>query len=225
MSAMCAARIAQLNIPDVVLMRAADGLAEDLNAAAALTGYEPRVTSAGGWEDTDGSDVVVLGGGTVDEVVDPIRDRSPDAVVLVAIDPVEVSCHAMLRLTQFPRSRVIGISGLAQLGLARAQSAIERGGSVLDERDVGNRDIPSPGPWSESAAVAAVAEAICRNSRRVIRCAALCQGEYGIDALYTVVPVRVGRDGVEEIVEVPISDEYRGDLQRAAAAVRKALHL
>lgn len=222
---MCAARIAQLNIPDVVVRGAAEGLAEDLNAAAALAGYEPRVTEAASWEDTDGSDVVVLGEGEVADVADPIRDRSPDAVVLVAVDPVEVNCHAMLRLTQFPRQRVIGISGLAQLGMARAQSAIERGGSVLDERDVGDPGTPSPGPWSESAAVAAVAEAICRNSRRVIRCAALCQGEYGIDTLYTVVPVRVGREGVQEIVEVPISDEFRGDLQLAAAAVRKALHL
>jgi len=55
----------------------------------------------------------------------------------------------------------------------------------------------------------------------VLPCAAYCDGEYGIDGLFVGVPVKLGKEGVEEIVEIDLSDAEREDLQRSAAAVRE----
>nr|MBA3301167.1 hypothetical protein [Thermoleophilaceae bacterium] len=125
MAATSAALVAALDLADVVLVGGSEDLALDLNAAAALAEYEPRV-SAGEWEDTDGSDVVVLCDGAVDEAMAQTRDRSPDAVVLVTAEPIELTCHAVVRITEFPRQRVIGMAGLPEVGAARARRALER---------------------------------------------------------------------------------------------------
>ncbi len=204
-------------------MGGSDDLAADLNAAGALAEYEPRVI-AGEWNDTDGSDIILLADGDVDGAAAQIRDRSPDAVVLVANDPIEVTCHAIVRLTSFPRQRVIGMAGLPEVGAARHRRAVERQGSVKDERDAGWDEEGPPGPWAMSHGVARVLDTIVRDSRRIMRLSALCQGEYGIDNLFATVPVRVGREGIVEIVEVELSEERQSALQRAAGAVRKALH-
>jgi malate dehydrogenase len=51
----------------------------------------------------------------------------------------------------------------------------------------------------------------------VLPCAALCQGEYGIEGAFTVVPVRLGQDGIEEIVELALSESERQGLARSSA--------
>ena len=55
----------------------------------------------------------------------------------------------------------------------------------------------------------------------MLPCAAYCDGEYGIDGLFVGVPVKLGKEGVEEIIEIELSDSEREDLQRSAAAVRE----
>jgi malate dehydrogenase len=55
----------------------------------------------------------------------------------------------------------------------------------------------------------------------VLPCAALCQGEYGIDDLFVGVPVKLGRDGIEEIVEIELDDAEKEELQKSAAAVKE----
>lgn len=223
MAATSAALVAALDLADVVLVGGSEDLAADLNAAGALAEYEPRVVS-GGWEDSDGSQIVLIADGDVDAISEEIRDRSPDAMVLVACEPIEVSCHAVVRLTSFPRQRVIGMAGLPEVGAARHRRAVERQGSVKDERDTGWDEEGPPKPWAMAHAVARVVDTIARDSRRIMRLTALCQGEYGIDNLFATVPVRVGREGIVEIVEVELSEERQSSLQRAAGAVRKALH-
>ena len=55
----------------------------------------------------------------------------------------------------------------------------------------------------------------------MLPCAALCQGEFGIDNLFVGVPVKLGKDGVEEILEIELTDEEKSDLAASAAAVRE----
>jgi malate dehydrogenase len=59
------------------------------------------------------------------------------------------------------------------------------------------------------------------DQKRVLPCAALCQGEYGIDDLFVGVPVKLGRDGIEEIVEIDLDDAENEELQKSAAAVKE----
>jgi malate dehydrogenase len=75
--------------------------------------------------------------------------------------------------------------------------------------------------YAPSAAVAEMVDSIVFDQKRVLPCAAYCDGEYGIDGLFVGVPVKLGKEGVEEIVEIDLSDAEREDLQRSAAAVRE----
>jgi malate dehydrogenase len=64
-------------------------------------------------------------------------------------------------------------------------------------------------------------DSIVLDQKRVLPCAALCQGEYGIDDLFVGVPVKLGRDGIEEIVEIDLDDAEKEELQKSAAAVKE----
>ena len=75
--------------------------------------------------------------------------------------------------------------------------------------------------YAPSAAVAEMCDAIVYDQKRVLPCAALCQGEFGIDNLFVGVPVKLGKDGVEEILEIELSDEEKTELKASADAVRE----
>jgi malate dehydrogenase len=62
--------------------------------------------------------------------------------------------------------------------------------------------------------------AVALDQKRVLPCTAYLEGEYGIDGLYMGVPVKLGAGGIEEIVELDLSDEERSELDRSAEAVR-----
>jgi malate dehydrogenase len=74
--------------------------------------------------------------------------------------------------------------------------------------------------YAPGAAAAQIADAIALDEKRVLPCTALLEGEYGIDDLYIGVPVKLGAEGVEEIVELDLSDQERTWLQESADAVR-----
>ncbi|MFL5782331.1 MAG: malate dehydrogenase, partial [Thermoleophilaceae bacterium] len=75
--------------------------------------------------------------------------------------------------------------------------------------------------YAPSAAVLEMVDSIVFDQKRVLPCAALCQGEYGLDGLFVGVPVRLGAEGVEEIVEIDLDDAERGELEKSAAAVQE----
>jgi malate dehydrogenase len=74
--------------------------------------------------------------------------------------------------------------------------------------------------YAPGAAAAQIVDAIALDEKRVLPCTALLDGEYGIDDLYVGVPVKLGAGGVEEIVELDLSDQERTWLQESADAVR-----
>jgi malate dehydrogenase len=63
-------------------------------------------------------------------------------------------------------------------------------------------------------------DAICLDQKRVLPCTAYLEGEYGIEGLYMGVPVKLGAGGVEEIVELDLTDAERAELDASSAAVR-----
>jgi malate dehydrogenase len=74
--------------------------------------------------------------------------------------------------------------------------------------------------YAPGAAAAQIVDAIALDEKRVLPCTALLEGEYGIDDLFIGVPVKLGAGGVEEIVELDLSDQERTWLQESADAVR-----
>ena len=77
--------------------------------------------------------------------------------------------------------------------------------------------------YAPGAAAAQIVDAIMLDEKRVLPCTAYLEGEYGIDGLYMGVPVKLGRDGVEEIIELDLGDEERAALQASADAVREVV--
>jgi malate dehydrogenase len=75
--------------------------------------------------------------------------------------------------------------------------------------------------YAPSASVVEMVEAILRDQKQVLPCAALCEGEYGLRDVIVGVPVRLGRAGAEAIVEYELSAEERAALAKSAAAVKE----
>src|SRR5690242_20619448 len=77
--------------------------------------------------------------------------------------------------------------------------------------------------YAPGAAAAQMVDSIVLDEKRVLPCTAYLEGEYGIDGLYMGVPVKIGAKGVEEIVELDLSDDERSALDASASAVREVV--
>lgn len=234
-----ARRLAERDFAEVVLLGDVAGVAADVIAAAPLVGYEPAV-SAGDWPDTTGSTVVVVTDPPRADL-EQLAERCPDAVVVVETDRPE-DCRAVLDRTGFPRGRVIGLGGVLASARLRALLARELRVSVRDVwamvlGGTGAASVPvlaptltgprvenalrtaaaagPSGPIATSAAVAEIVDSILLERRRVLPCAVLCQGEYGIDNVFASVPVRIGAGGVERIVGLDLEAAQRNALRAA----------
>jgi malate dehydrogenase len=153
--ATCAQELARRDYADVVLVdiipNFPQGKALDMNQAAAVLGYEPKITGANDYEGTAGSDVVVITAGrprspgmsrddlvTTNEAIvsavakEAVR-RSPKAVLVVVSNPLDAMCHVAKTVSRFPKSRVVGMAGI--LDTARFADFISL------ELDVSIRDV------------------------------------------------------------------------------------
>ena len=74
--------------------------------------------------------------------------------------------------------------------------------------------------YAPGASVAQMVDAVLLDQKRVLPCTAFLEGEYGIDGLYIGVPVKLGAGGIEEIVELDLTEQERTWLDESAAAVR-----
>jgi malate dehydrogenase len=74
--------------------------------------------------------------------------------------------------------------------------------------------------YAPASAVVEMADSILNDKKKILPCAAYLEGEYGIQDLYLGVPVKLGKGGVKEIIEVSLTDEERNALAKSADAVR-----
>jgi malate dehydrogenase len=77
--------------------------------------------------------------------------------------------------------------------------------------------------YAPASSAIAMVESYLRDKKRVLPCAALLQGQYGVRDLYVGVPVVIGADGVERIVEIELSREEKAAFDKSAAAVRELI--
>jgi malate dehydrogenase len=75
--------------------------------------------------------------------------------------------------------------------------------------------------YAPSAAATEMVEAILKDKKKILPCAAYLQGEYGINGLYVGVPVKLGAKGIEQIVEIKLTAEEKAGLDKSAAAVKE----
>jgi malate dehydrogenase len=288
--ATCAQVLAVRDYADVVLVDIKEGLPQgkalDINQMGAVLGYEPNVTGANGYDETAGSDVVVITAGLprspgmsrddlvqtnekiVGSVTREVVSASPNAIIIVVSNPLDAMCHVAKNVSSWPKERVFGMAGILDTARFSTFIAWETGSSVKDVTAMvlgghGDQMVPvvsattvggiplrklvgedrinamvqrtakgggelvellGTSAWyAPGAAAAQMVDSIMLDEKRVLPCTAYLEGEYGIDGLYMGVPVKLGAAGIEEIVELDLSDDERQNLETSAAAVREVV--
>jgi malate dehydrogenase len=79
--------------------------------------------------------------------------------------------------------------------------------------------------YAPSLAAVEMAEAILKDKKKILPCCVLLEGEYGINNLFVGVPVKLGKNGIEQIIEISLTTEERAALQKSAAAVQELVDI
>ena len=147
-----AQRIAETGLADVVLVDVVEGVPQgkglDLLEAGPVVGYDAKITGSNGYEETEGSDIVVItaglarkpgmsrddllaaNGDIVKKVAQETGRRSPESVMIVVTNPMDVMAFVAMKASGFPRERVIGMGGVLDSARFRTFIARELGVSV-----------------------------------------------------------------------------------------------
>jgi malate dehydrogenase len=78
--------------------------------------------------------------------------------------------------------------------------------------------------YAPSAATTLMVESILKDKKRIVPAAAYLQGEYGVSDIFFGVPVKLGAGGIEQIIELPLSEEEQAAVQKSAALVRESVN-
>jgi len=152
--ATCAQELARRDYADVVLVDIKENLPQgkalDINQAAPVLGYEPSVIGSNGYEETAGSDVIVITAGlprspgmsrddlvtTNERIVKSVAEsaiaHSPDAILVVVSNPLDAMCHVAKTASGWPKERVFGMAGILDTARFSASIAWETGASAKD---------------------------------------------------------------------------------------------
>ncbi len=139
-------------------------------------------------------------------------DRDVQAMVLGGHGDQMVPVVSSTSVGGIPLTKLLPVEKIGEL----VERTRKGGGEVVEL--LGTSAWYAPG-----AAVAEMIGAIVHDQKRVLPCTALLEGEYGIDGLYMGVPVKLGAAGVEEVVELDLSDAEQAELQASADAVREVV--
>lgn len=265
------------------------GKALDQWESAPIEGFDSRVIGTNGYAETAGSDLFIVtagiarkpgmsredllktNAGIVRQVSEQIRDSSPDAIVIMVSNPLDVMAAVCMEVTGFPRERVIGMAGVLDTARYRSFIAMELDVSVEDIQALvlgGHGDTMVPlasytnvggipltqllsqeridalvdrtrhggaeivgllktgsAYYAPAAAAVQMAEAIVKDKKRILPCSAWLQGEYGMEGLFLGVPCKLGKNGLEQIIEVELTSDERAALGRSADAVKETMAL
>ncbi|MBA2358783.1 MAG: malate dehydrogenase [Actinobacteria bacterium] len=152
--ATCAQELARRDYANVILVDIKEGVPQgkalDINQAAAVLGYEPNVSGTNGYEETAGSEVVVITAGlprspgmsrddlvtTNEQIVSSVTEQaiaaSPDAILVVVSNPLDAMCHVAKNVSSWPKERVFGMAGILDTARFSTFIAWETGSSVKD---------------------------------------------------------------------------------------------
>jgi len=124
--------------------------------------------------------------------------------------------------TMVPLLRYTTVSGIPVIDLIakdRLEAIVKRtrqaGAEIVDLLKTGSAY------YAPSAAVVEMSEAILLDKKNILPCAALCEGEYGIDKLFVGVPAKIGHGGVEEVIEIRLDSLEELELKKSVSAVQE----
>ncbi len=276
---------------EVVLVDIKEGIAEgkalDIWQKSPINLYDSRtIGSTADYSKTAGSDVVVItsglprkpgmtrddliqtNAGIVKSVTENIIKHSPEAILIIVSNPLDVMTYQAHLSSNLPKTKVIGMAGILDTARYRAFLAEALNVSPKDIQAVlmgGHGDTMVPLPryttvggipvteligkekldaiiertkfgggelvklmgtsawYAPGAAAAQMVEAIVRDQRRVFPVCIKLDGEYGIDDCYLGVPVVLGKNGVEKVLELELNTQEKEMLEESRGHVKEVM--
>ena len=290
--ATCADVLAYKEIAEeIILVDIKEGVAEgkalDIWQKAPINSYDSRtIGSTNDYSKTANSDVVVItsglprkpgmtredlietNAGIVKSVTENVIQHSPDAILIIVSNPLDVMTYQAHITSKLSRNKVIGMAGILDTARYRAFIADELNISPKEIQAIlmgGHGDTMVPLPryttvagipvteligkekldaiiertkfgggelvklmgtsawYAPGAAAAQMVEAIVKNQKRVFPVCIKLEGEYGIDDCYLGVPVILGRNGIEKVIELDLNGEEKNLLEVSRSHVKEVM--
>ena len=287
--------LARRETADITLIDINEGVAKgkalDIMEASPILGFNARVTGTGNYEDTADSDVVVITAGfprkpgmsrddllfknfeVVKSVSEQIKKYSPNAFVIVVTNPLDAMTYTALKVTGFPKERVMGMAGVLDsarfayfisektgisvenikafvigghgddmvplpeyttisgmpvrkfLSEEELQEVIERtrfgGGEIVQLLKTGSAF------YAPAASILEMVLAILWNKRKILSASVYLDGEageyYGASGLCVGVPIVLGKEGVEDIIKLELTDEEWQAWRKSVDSVKRLI--
>lgn len=292
--ATCANVLAQREIANqIVLVDIKEGIAEgkalDIWQTAPINLYDSRtVGSTNDYAKTADSDVVVItsglprkpgmsrddliatNAGIVKSVTENIVKYSPNAIIIVVSNPLDVMTYCAYLAAKTDPNKVFGMAGILDTARYRAFLAealdcspkdiqavlmgghgdtmvplpryttvggipvtelidAERLDAIVDRTKKGGAELVNlmgTSAWyAPGAAAAQMVEAIVRDQKRIFPVCAWLTGQYGLNNVYVGVPVKLGKNGIEQIIELQLNAEEKALLDASAGAVKELMEV
>ncbi len=281
--------IAEKELADVVIVDLPNqenptiGKALDIKEASPLLRFDVNLKGTSDYQDTKDSDLVIITAGfprkpgmsrndlmrinsdIMKSVTEQIVKYSPNCIIIVLTNPVDIMTHTVLKASHFERNRVMGQSGILDTARFCTFVAEELNVSVKDVSGIvlgghGNEMVPlisyasvggipvkqlisseklerivdrtknagdeivnllgkGSAYFAPSASLLQMTEAILKDQRRLLPAIAYLDGEYGYHDICFGVPVILGSNGVEKIIELKLTDEEKKLLENSVNSV------
>jgi malate dehydrogenase len=286
-----AQRIAEKNLADVVLLDIVEGwpqgIALDLMQARGVERHNRQIIGTNDYTDTAGSNIVVIAAGIprkpgisredllkinariVTESAKQAIAHSPEAIIIVITNPLDVMTYLAWEATGLPPHRVMGMAGVLDSARFQTFIAMELGVSIAEIHATvigshGDLMVPLPryttvsgipisqmmdagaidrlvqrtrhggaevvtlmktssAYFAPASSACLMAESILLNQSRMLPCCVYLHGEYGVQDLFLGVPCRLGYRGVEQILELELSDAEREAFINSGKLVRQSI--
>ena len=292
--ATCADVLAYREIANqIVLVDIKEGLAEgkalDIWQKAPINQYDSRtIGSTNDYSKSAGSDVVIItsglprkpgmsrddligtNAGIVKSVTENVVKHSPEAIIIVVSNPLDVMTYQAHITSKLPRTRIMGMAGILDTARYRAFlaealnvspkdiQAVLMGGhgdtmvplpryttisgipvteliapdklnAIIERTKVGGGELVKlmgTSAWyAPGAAAAQMAESIVRDQRRIFPVCMQLDGEYGIKDCYLGVPVVLGKNGIEKVIELDLNVQEKELLETSRKHVREVMEV
>lgn len=292
--ATAAQRLAEKELAEeIILLDVIDGVPQgkglDILQSSPVENFGSKIKGTTNYKDTSGSGIVIITAGLarkpgmsrddllhanakiVKEVTEKVIEHSPQSILIIVSNPLDVMCYVALKASGFEKQRVIGMAGI--LDTARYRTFIAEALNIAPQ-DIqamvlgGHGDSMVPivryttvsgipvtellsqykieeiigrtrkggieivnylktgsAYYAPSSASVEMAEAIVKNKKRILPCSAWLEGEYGLNKVYCGVPVKLGEKGIEQILELNLSDNELIALKKSAKEVSESIKI
>jgi len=276
---------------DIILLDKAEGIAKgkalDLMHAAPVSGYHVNIIGTADYKETKDSDVVVITAGLprkpgmsrddllaanikiVKEVTQQITKYSPNAILVIVTNPLDVMVYVAQKISNFPHNHVLGMAGTLDAARFRAFLAMELN---VPSRDIksfvlgGHGDLMLPlirhtevkgkpiyellpeqkikeliertqkggaeivkyleigsAFYAPASCVVEIVDSIVNDKKEILLASVYVDGKYNTKGVYIGVPAKIGKDGVEEVIELDLNKEEMEKFQKSVEHVKKTL--